>query len=157
MFSLAEKPEFSVAQLGKRRFESRGRFVGFGFVAILALMFQGYEQSTVPTGIDARHAFERLFEPGGLNTAYEPSGGPISRRGLVREGEVQCRVHDGGGSDRAYDYDCVATLRDPNGCARFFPFYVERSSVGPIARPVTEELARATLRRFGLLSPGQAC
>ena len=97
------------------------------------------------------------LEPGGLNTAYEPSGKPISHRGLVREGEVQCRVHDGGGSDRAYDYDCVATLRDPNGCTRFFPFYVERSSVGPIARPVSEDLARATIRRFGLLSPGQAC
>lgn len=126
-------------------------FVGFGLVAVLALMLQGYEQSTVPRGIDARHYFERLFEPNGENTAYDAAGTAIKRRGLVREGDVQCRVHDGGRNDRGYDYDCVATLRDPNGCTRYYPFYAGSSSIGMIARPVTEADARVILQRFGLL------
>ena len=70
---------------------------------------------------------------------------------MVRNGDVNCRVHDGGRNDRAYDYDCVATLKDPTGCARYYPFYVERSSIGSISRPVTGASAVETLKRFKLL------
>ena len=132
------------------------RWIGFGFVVALTVGLYAYERTTAPRGIDAQHHFERLFKTGGESTAYDAAAKPVTRRGLVRDGEVTCRVHDGGRTDRAYDYDCVAVLKDPNGCTRYYPFYVERSSIGHIARPVNDRDARETLERFKLLG-GTGC
>lgn len=155
MASMVREQRHRIAEELATRNRGAVRWIGFGFVAALAIGFMAYEKSTVPEGIDARHYFERLFSAGGENTAYDASGKAFTRRGLVREGAVECGVHDDGRNDRAYDYDCVATLKDPNGCTRYFPFYVERSSIGPISRPVSEQAAIEILKQFKLFgAPG---
>ena len=133
------------------------RWIGFGFVAALAMAFMAYEQTTVPKDIDARHAFERLFNPEGENTVYDATGKPSQRRYFARQGDVQCRVHNDRTNDRAYDYDCVATVVNRYDCIQYVPFYVEPSSIGKISRPVDETTARQILADFKLLADTASC
>lgn len=148
-----QRHKIAAEVLGKNR--SMVRWVGFGFVATLAIMFMAYEQSTVPKGIDARHAFERLFNPEGENTVYDAAGKAEGRRGFRRKGDVQCSVHTD--TDRAYDYDCVATVINRDTCVRYVPFYVQRTSIGRLSRPVDEATGRQILADFKLIGPAKTC
>ena len=125
-------------------------WLGFGFVAILAITFMAFERTTVPSGDAANAAVEQLLQPAGENRVYNLDGKARMERNIAPTGDVKCRVHTDRQGDRAYDYDCVATVTDAKGCRGFVPFYIETSSIGRISRPVSDSSAAAILQSIQL-------
>jgi len=145
--TLAAVQRHKAAEEQARKTRGLLSWLGFGFVALLAIMFMAYERTTVPTGFEARAAFERLVDTAAENRVYGLDGKVNIRRNLTLVGNVECRVHTDRRSDRAYDYDCIAAVEDESFCRGFIPFYIETSSIGLISRPVSHDAAMEILRQ----------